>query len=163
MYGEREIGDVIFNFESQFEDSGISCKHYGSFGSRISPTELCDKQDVAHEEDLMQQVAESQRFSGTSMRTAEITVCRIQRTASPPSTVTACLETQVVEEKIHIDCPRYGMFCSWWFASTSAPSPFTKTMSSPVTAVESRAEDLASWNGTEPTWRIYMRVSVSSQ
>ena len=69
--------------------------------------------------------------------------------------------TQVVEEKIHIDCPRYRMFCSWWFASTSAPSPFTKTMSSPVTVVESRAEDLASWNGTETTWRNYTRTGVS--
>ena len=66
MYGKEEIGVHNIQFESQFEDSGISCKHCRKPSDPgYSPTELSRLlfvtiKDVAHEEDLMQ-VIESRR------------------------------------------------------------------------------------------------------
>ena len=64
------------------------------------------------------------------MRTAEVTVCRI-----PKDCLTALDSYRMPgnlgcrRQRPQCDCPGYRMYCSWWSASTSAPSSLTKTMS----------------------------------
>ena len=129
MYGEREIGDIIFNFESQFEDSGISCKHHGSL--RIP--------DIPQLNFVTNKTWHTKKILCTSHRTPAFqrniyADCRGHGLQNPkrltdrPRQLPHVWKPKLLKRKSTL----IRMFCSWWFASTSAPSPFTKQCHLPL-------------------------------
>ena len=84
------------------------------------------------------------KVSATSMRTAEVTVCIIpERLLDRPRQLPHAWKPRLSKTKSTMLRPGY-LFCSW-STTTSAPSPFTKSMSSPAAVTVPAPRTLATW------------------